>query len=1283
MNRILRSVRLFAGLAALSALASLAGCSSGSSTPAITVSVSPASSTVTLVAGAAQNFTATVANDSTNAGVTWAISSGGGTLTNVTTTSVTYTAASPVTTSTTIIIASSKTSPNISTSIIINLTPISVGAISPATVTLGVGGAQAFTGATVTGDGTLNQGVTWSISPATGAGTINASTGAYTAPTTVINSTTQVTVTATSKTDTTKTSTATITLQPISVAAVTPATVSLAGGQTQQFGGAAVSYDGTSSGVTWSVSPSTGAGSISSSGLYTAPAVVGSTTSATITATSVKDPTKSGTTATVTLLPISVSFGSNTSATLDAGQQYSGVAATISNDSSNSGILFTVATGGGDIGTSSTTTTTISGSGPYSPIYYTPTSVPTPTTTTITASSVKDPTRTATFSVTLNPAMAFTTPSSQTATLPGAQTNTAYSYTFAVSGGTGTKSYVVVSGNSLPPGLSLSTSGVISGTVTGAVQSYNSGIRVTDQSSNPAILGGSFTINVTAAPLVFNTPTLNTGTVGTAYSQQLTATGGTGTLTYTVNTGTLTGTGLTLSSSGLLSGTPTADTSVSGTALTFKVTDSAAPTPATQTTGSANLVINPTPLVVTTTSLPSGTAGVAYSDQLTYTGGTGTVTWTQAAGTLPSPLSLSSGGLISGTVTSATTASGLAFKATDTPDQGRTAQTQTVSGLSLTIASATPPSITTTSLPNGTTNVAYSQSIATSGGTAPFTWSISSGALPAGLSINSSTGVISGTPTTTIAVTSNFTVKIVDAASQNTTQAYTVVCGPALATGVNNSLLNGTYAFLVNGMYNGNSGSNTGAVYGFAMIGSITLNGAGAVTSGSIDHYDAKASVSSTTVTGSYTVGSDNRGTLVLNTGSKSFTFAIVAGGVSSGVASKIKLQEFDDISSTVLSYLTATGTAKLQTISTSQPSGTYVFGLTGETPCSTCATGVSGHFGTVNMVGYFTASGGTVSSGTADATDYATTYTSIALGGTTTAPVSGTGRGALTLTATGSIFPAVPTHFIYYVISPTEMYVASVDPHTSTTTAYTMLSGDVQLQTISNYTSTSLSGNAIAWESDGTNGNGTSIYSQNSSTAILELQFTSGSNAISAIQDQNQGNNQTPSLDNIYATSLGITYTLTAGGRMSLNGAGSGSPVFFFAGNGSGFGLDENNGGNTGGLYTVQQQTGGPFSLATLGGFTGVIASTPPTAVGQGTTTGTISFNSGGGSGSTTQDNAQPGTLSSGNTSSLTYTLDANGSTTGRNTSSGVVIYIINATKAVAMDSTATGSPNVSIVEK
>ena len=152
-------------------------------------------------------------------------------------------------------------------------------------------------------------------------------------------------------------------------------------------------------------------------------------------------------------------------------------------------------------------------------------------------------------------------------------------------------------------------------------------------------------------------------------------------------------------------------------------------------------------LIIQTTSLPLGTVGSAYSAKLAASGGTPPYTWSLTSGSLPAGLSLSTTGTISGTPSVAAKATSLTFQVADS---SRRVQNKSVT-LSLTIA---PPAllITTSSLPNGQVGTAYSVSLAASGGTPPYTWSLISGSLPAGLSL-STTGTISGTPTQAQGVT--------------------------------------------------------------------------------------------------------------------------------------------------------------------------------------------------------------------------------------------------------------------------------------------------------------------------------------------------------------------------------------------------------------------------------------------------------------------------------------------------------------------------------------------------
>jgi endonuclease/exonuclease/phosphatase family metal-dependent hydrolase len=141
---------------------------------------------------------------------------------------------------------------------------------------------------------------------------------------------------------------------------------------------------------------------------------------------------------------------------------------------------------------------------------------------------------------------------------------------------------------------------------------------------------------------------LSNGMVGAAYSQTLAATGGTTPYAWSVTSGAVPA-GLTLSSSGVLAGTPTA---FGTSTFTVKVTDAASAT----VSKSFSVVVSPATLVISTASpLADGMVGKAYSQTLGGTGGTGGYVWSVAAGTLPGGITLGSGGLLSGAPTAAGT----------------------------------------------------------------------------------------------------------------------------------------------------------------------------------------------------------------------------------------------------------------------------------------------------------------------------------------------------------------------------------------------------------------------------------------------------------------------------------------------------------------------------------------------------------------------------------------------------------------------------------------------------
>jgi Putative Ig domain len=326
-----------------------------------------------------------------------------------------------------------------------------------------------------------------------------------------------------------------------------------------------------------------------------------------------------------------------------------------------------------------------------------------------------------------------TAPAITTTSLSNGTMGTAYSQTLTASGGTAPYTWAITSGT-LPAGLTMSTTGVISGTpTTSGTSSFT--IKVTDSASATATQ--SLTVAVNNATISVTTTTLANGTVGTVYSQTLTATGGTKPYTWTVSAGTLP-TGLTLSTGGVISGTPT---TVVTKALTFKVTDSNSTT----ATKPLTIAVNSAAININTTSLSNGTVGTAYSQTLTASGGTALYTWSITSGTLPAGLTLSSGGVISGMPSASCSATTVLCQVTDSLSN------TAAQSLSITINNQA-PSINTTSLSNGTVGTAYSQTLTASGGTAPYTWSITAGTLPAGLTM-STAGVISGTPTASCGAT--------------------------------------------------------------------------------------------------------------------------------------------------------------------------------------------------------------------------------------------------------------------------------------------------------------------------------------------------------------------------------------------------------------------------------------------------------------------------------------------------------------------------------------------------
>ncbi len=431
---------------------------------------------------------------------------------------------------------------------------------------------------------------------------------------------------------------------------------------------------------------------------------------------------------------------------------------------------------------------------------------------------------------------------------------------------------------------------------------------------------------------------------------------------------------------------------------------------------SIQILVEPT-VAITTTSLPAGNYGSPYSATVNSIGGVGPFSWSIISGSLTSGLSLeasnSSSVTISGTPT-AQTNSNFTIQIKDSTGAVATQQ------LSITIGAPLPLAVSTLSLPNGSINVAYSETLQATGGVPPFSWTIFSGSFPPGLALGTD-GTITGTPTQIGDF--SFTVEVSD--SENPASKAT----KALSITVSNlGALDGNYAFEFNGF------TSTGSA--ISVAGSFTADGEGNITNGVEDVNGTNATPKNQTFTGTYTVGADNRGTLTFSslTNPPVYAFSISSTGFHG------RLVEFDS------SGTRGSGDMEFRTVSACTAgtfNGYYAFGLVGQ---QIAVSGISAA-GPDVIVGSFSAAGaippgtsGSIGPGELDAN------TPVRV---TTQDDSVSGSFQATSQATHcsmSISSTVQTmNFSVYPISSSESFMVETDTVNSTTPVLT--AGTIQQQ--------------------------------------------------------------------------------------------------------------------------------------------------------------------------------------------------------------------------------------------
>jgi hypothetical protein len=634
-----------------------------------------------------------------------------------------------------------------------------------------------------------------------------------------------------------------------------------------------------------------------------------------------------------------------------------------------------------------------------------------------------------------------------------------------------------------------------------APSGLTTGITVTLEAIAKANSGVTSTSTITIVlPVTFTTTSLPNGSNGVAYNQTIITSGGVAPVSYSVGTGSLPA-GLKLNSVGTVIGTP----SSSGTStFTINATDFGTP-PLTVASPVYTITINPPPpLSITSTAMSNGLTGTPYSSAIGSAGGVPPLTWSIPPGTLPPGLELNtSSGLISGTPT----APGV-YKFFPTvmdsalPPQKATSTT----GVTISVITVAPLQAVTPPLPSGDVAVGYSGTLVATGGVTPYTWSITSGQLPSGLKLNAATGVISGTPI--LVTTANFAVQVEDSNSTISAPQSLHITVAAGSTSPN-TLFSGVYSFLFHGY---DAGGNV------EMAGNFSANGSGTIGAGQLDSNRSGGTLgifTASSFTGTYTIGSDGRGTMQLittnNKGAMSTTNYLLA--EDSG--GNFHMIENDPIGTP---QTHGSGIIKPVVGGALTPaafSGNYVFELDGQD-----------NQGKPEVIGGVTHADGVslLTPGMFDVNDGGTYSPAVAVSGSFQVS-SSNNKGILFLTYQLPASAQVIAEYSFYFVSANDIFLMAIDPTDAT---HPRLGGELMLQPAGTvFDATALNGISVA-TSSGLDGSNASV--------LAGLLTGNGISGVGVSYDQNDGG--TVSAGN---TSAG-TYIAdpSMNGRMAFTGLGA-----------------------------------------------------------------------------------------------------------------------------------------------
>ena len=683
------------------------------------------------------------------------------------------------------------------------------------------------------------------------------------------------------------------------------------------------------------------------------------------------------------------------------------------------------------------------------------------------------------------------------------------------------------------------------------------------------------TINIVLVP-TFSAPCvsiaatcpLSGGANGVPYNQTLTITGGVAPYTYSLLSGSLPAclklNGLATGTTDTITGTPCG----SGTStFTIQVQDSGGIAPITQAFSIS--ITPPPPLSITTSSLPQGFVNVNYNAFITAQGGVAPLTWSLVGGgTVPVPglgltLNLTNGQITGVPAMPGTFTFQVTVKDSSLPAPGQTAGPMTIS-----ITIQTPPvlSITTPSLPSGAVATAYVGSLQATGGIGPYTWTITQGLLPSGLTLatlSNSTGNISGTPV--LVTTSTFTVQVTDSEVVPVTKTASFSITINAGSANTKSLLSGSYGFLFSGF------DSDGSV---AIIGTMVADGNGNITSGSEDSNRVSGVVTGITLTGTYTIGTDGTGTLELTATDPQNVQLIIDYQLVLDSSGNARFFE-DNATGTNTDKKGTHGEGILKPLQT-PASGFAVTSFSGDYAFEFSGQDSSGKkealAGVVNADGSQTLINPGSSGVNSDIND-AGTYSSQSLSGNFSVGTN-SNRGAATLVYQPPMQSQINLTFVFYFVSPSDLFFVEVD---STDTQFPnppRLSGEMILQQpTTTFNQTVLAGASVA-SGSGVDGSNASVFA-----GLLAAPACDGSTLLSLSYDQNDAGAITaPSFPS-------GTCTIASSGRVVFTNLGTRAAVAYLTGPGQGFLLGSDAAVTTG---LLEQQSGGPFADSSVqGGYT------------------------------------------------------------------------------------------------